>query len=307
MAISTDKIRARWTASNIITRLITVNVLLFIIIRLGDIICNFASADQAWWLQIWAMPSDMANLAIRPWTPILYMFAQFDVLHLLFNMLWLYGFGTIMLQMSTPRQVFGLYIYGGLGGAAAFLAGMTLTGLDPAPLIGSSASVMCIVAAIATTAPQMPVRMFIIGEVKILWVAIAALLLFTVCGDPSNAGGQLAHIGSAATGFIYGLLLRRGHDITAPFNHAADWVVTRIRHPFRGSRPAFPKVKPFKGQRRKASSDTQKEQPPKKSTSISREDQDELDSILDKIKLSGYTALSAEEKRRLFEVSQRIK
>ncbi len=133
----------------------------------------------------------MANLAIRPWTPILYMFAQFDVLHLLFNMLWLYGFGTIMLQMSTPRQVFGLYIYGGLGGAAAFFAGMTLTGLDPAPLIGSSASVMCIVAAIATTAPQMPVRMFIIGEVKILWVAIAALLLFTYAETPPTPEASL--------------------------------------------------------------------------------------------------------------------
>ena len=37
-------------------------------------------------------------LLSRPWTIFTYMFTQFDFLHLLFNMLWLYWFGSFFLN-----------------------------------------------------------------------------------------------------------------------------------------------------------------------------------------------------------------
>lgn len=42
-------------------------------------------------------------------------------------------------------------------------------------------------------------------------------------------------------------------------------------------------------------------------TPLSRNDREDLDAILDKIKKSGYSALSPEERQRLFDVSKKIK
>ena len=44
------------------------------------------------------VPADLEYLVYRPWTLITYMFTQFEFLHLLFNMLWLYWFGTFFLN-----------------------------------------------------------------------------------------------------------------------------------------------------------------------------------------------------------------
>lgn len=307
MSTAFNKARIGWLTFSMATRLVAINVLVFIVIRIGDIVCTFSGTAQDSWLHLWMMPSFLPSLVAAPWTVVTYMFSQFDVLHCLFNLLWLYSFSRMFLMFSTPRQLVGLYVMSGLAGAVAFLFGMNLL---PAMqhtagwLIGSSAAVMGIVAAAGMMMPDMPVRLFLIGDVKLKWIAVAALVLFVVCGDPSNAGGQMAHIGGALMGLVYGLRMRKGRDITRPFNSMADSIVNLFgKMSFKNRAPRAPKVKPFKaGGRQGATSASTKQD-----TSISREDQDALDAILDKIKQSGYSALSTEEKRRLFEVSKRIK
>ena len=45
-----------------------------------------------------AVPASLQTLAERPYTIFTYMFLHVEVMHILFNMLWLYWFGQIFLQ-----------------------------------------------------------------------------------------------------------------------------------------------------------------------------------------------------------------
>lgn len=68
------------------------------------------------------VPADPEYLLSRPWTIFTYMFTQFDFLHLLFNMLWLYWFGSFFLNYFTERKLTGVYLLGGLFGGLLYIA-----------------------------------------------------------------------------------------------------------------------------------------------------------------------------------------
>lgn len=245
------------------------------------------------------LPSHLSTLVTRPWTVITYMFSQYDVLHILFNLLWFYWFGTLFRMVSTPRQMLALYIYGGLGGAVMFLLAYNLIptfAYTHGWLIGSSASVIAIVTATAILMPDFRMHLLFIGSVSLKWIAIATIGLVLIGVTGSNAGGEFAHIGGVIVGAWYGLMMKRGQDITRPLNRLFDMFVngwhsiTSIR-----LRNKTPKSS-YKYQSSSASS-----------PSIDDDDRAQLDEILDKIKKSGYAALTPEERKRLFDVSRRMK
>ncbi|MDE5650569.1 MAG: rhomboid family intramembrane serine protease, partial [Duncaniella sp.] len=231
------------------------------------------------------LPSSLPALAMRPWTVVTYMFSQYDVLHILFNLLWFYWFGTLFRMVATPRQMLALYIYGGFGGALLFLAAYNLLPLfaySTGWLIGSSASVIAIVTATAILMPDFRMNLLLIGPVSLKWIAIATIVLVLIGVTGNNAGGEIAHIGGVLVGVWFGVRMKRGHDITAPLNRFFDLCVNACR-----------------GLRRKSV--------PKASPRIEKDDREVLDEILDKIKRSGYAALTPEERKKLFDVSRRVK
>ena len=65
------------------------------------------------------LPASFTGLAHRPWTLLTYMVSHYDVWHILMNMMWLYFFGAIMLQVSAARRLVMLYLAGGLAGGLA--------------------------------------------------------------------------------------------------------------------------------------------------------------------------------------------
>ncbi|MCM1521876.1 MAG: rhomboid family intramembrane serine protease [Muribaculaceae bacterium] len=274
---ATDTLRRAWVNASMPARLIGVNVAVFLMLRLAVIIGLLAGAADPLGsvLRAVELPSRPSMLLTAPWTIVTYMFSQYDVMHIIFNMLWLYWFGQVMLLRCTPGRMLVLYIYGGLAGAALFLIAYNTipffsgtTGM----LIGSSASVMAIVTATALLLPDFRLRLLFIGDVRLKWIAAAtiALVLLGVSGE--NAGGEVAHIGGILMGAIFALTLRRGVDITRP----AAWLLTRRRAPLTNP-------------------------------TISNDDRRDLDAILDKIKRTGYSALTPDERKRLFEVSRGIK
>lgn len=282
-------------------KLVWINIAVFVLLRITAIVCMFAGTPgflEEVMRQV-QLPSHLSTLATRPWTVITYMFSQYDVLHILFNLLWFYWFGTLFRMVSTPRQMLALYIYGGLGGAVMFLLAYNLIptfAYTHGWLIGSSASVIAIVTATAILMPDFRMHLLFIGSVSLKWIAIATIGLVLIGVTGSNAGGEFAHIGGVIVGAWYGLMMKRGQDITRPLNRLFDMFVngwhsiTSIR-----LRNKTPKSS-YKYQSSSASS-----------PSINDDDRAQLDEILDKIKKSGYAALTPEERKRLFDVSRRMK
>lgn len=300
MATTIETALKRFASATMLMKIVVINIAVFLVLNIISIVMIFAGEESGRFIvEQWvAMPGNFGRLARHAWTPLSYMFSQIEPLHLIFNMLWLYWFGIVFQLLSTPKRMIGLYLLGGLGGAALYLLAVNAIpyfaghgGL----LIGSSASVIAIVTATAIMAPDYRMNLLFLGAVSLKWIAIVTIGIDLLSVTGSNAGGHIAHLGGAAVGAIFALGLKRGHDITAPLNSLIDAIVNLFRR--------RPKVRPARFRASGAPSAPR----PKAPSAASAADQAELDNILDKIKKSGYSSLTADERARLFDVSRRIK
>ena len=122
-----------------------------------------------------ALHSDLSYFIKTPWTIFTYMFVHAGFLHLLFNMLVLHFTGRIFTTFFTERQLLGVFILGGLFAGFVFLLSYTFLGASP--LVGASGAIMAVLLATATYSPEMQVRLMLIGNIKLIWLAIAILFL----------------------------------------------------------------------------------------------------------------------------------
>ena len=282
-------------------RLILVNVVVFVLIRLlavGSWMFGSSTFAITQWV---AMPSDLWLLLRRPWTLVTYMFAHADMLHILFNMLWLYWIGSIFMEFFSAKHLTGLYLLGGWGGAVLYLlAANLLPNLSGGVLIGSSAAVIAIVVATAVYVPDYKIGLLFLGEVAIKWVAIVTVAIALLSLDGGNVGGNIAHIGGALVGAWFALSIKQGRDITRPINSFIDSLVGL----FNGRKFKLPEIKkPSFPSGKKSQAESGPQRPANRPADTVSED--ELDRILDKIKAAGYDALTDEERDKLFKVSRR--
>lgn len=304
MATIFDTIKHKYNTGSMLIKLIFINIGVFLALRIGAIICTFGGFNIDYALLYWIeLPSSISALLIRPWTLITYMFAQFDIFHILFNMLWLYWFGTVFLLTENAKQLVALYFYGGIGGALAFITAYNIFpyfAYTNGWLIGASASVIAIVVATAMRHPDYKMHLLFFGAVSLKWIAIVTIVIDFLSINGTNAGGHIAHLGGAAIGLIYSIMLNKGTDITRPFNRAIDSLVSTWAS-VKSSLKKHPKAKKYNNNSKNEYHSYSQQNP------SSPNDREILDNILDKIKKSGYTSLSDDEKKRLFDISRRIK
>lgn len=93
-------LKRMFQSGNILSKLIYINVGLFILIRLASVLFMLFNVQGVPFLQYLQLPASPELLLFRPWTLFTYMFTHFDFLHILFNMLWLYWFGGLFLISS---------------------------------------------------------------------------------------------------------------------------------------------------------------------------------------------------------------
>lgn len=299
-----DDIKRTYSQGSMLMRFIFINIGVFVILRLIVLVALLAGSDSTGVLGWVEMPGNLWQLLHRPWTLITYMFAHYDLLHILFNMLWFYWLGRIFMEFFSPKQLTGLYLLGGLGGAVLYLLACNLLPHVPQrSLIGASASVIAVVVAVAAYNPDYKIGLLFIGEVSIKWVAIVTVVFALLSIDSGNPGTGIAHLGGALVGLWYALRIRRGRDITRPVNAVLDTVAGL----FNGRSfklPRFKREKRASG-KRPASNNAQRQQPTSSSVPSDGVTEEELDAILGKIKAAGYDALTDEERDKLFKVSRR--
>lgn len=282
------KIYRRWAATDLLTKLIVINAAVFLTLTVAGVAASISGGNINGLVDWLALSSSPVMLLRHPWTIVTYMFTQYDVWHILFNMLTLFWFGRLFCYRCTPRQLVALYLYGGIVGGLLYIAASLLIPSLAGTLVGASASVMAIVIAAAVMMPDHEIYMLLFGGVRLKWVAVGAVVLFALGLVGQNAGGHVAHFGGIIIGLIFGMMMNRGRDITRPFNRCIDSIISifTIKRPRRRKKI---KLKP-----------RQQPEAPAEPYSEAR-----LDSILDKIKKSGYSSLTADEKRFLFNASRR--
>ena len=290
-----NNLKTTFRRGSILTQLIYINVGIFLVIRIAGIICTLFNTNIDWMLQYLEFPASPENFLRQPWTLITYMFVHYDVLHILFNMLWLHWFGKMFLDYLNERQLLGVYLLGGIAGALLFMAAYNIFPYfqNVAPfstLMGASASVMAIVFAIALIWKEGYVDLFLFGRIKLIYLALFTLFIDLLSITSYNAGGHWAHIGGTLFGVLFALrYTRAGKDLTQPLNRVLDWLVNlgKRRPKMKVSYTNTKRAADYEyNARRKANEDT-------------------INTILEKLKRSGYESLSSDEKRQLFDASKK--
>lgn len=286
-----QEIKNSFKQGSIVTQLIYVNVALFLAVHLVETL-GFLVGRNFSLVSFLALPANLHQLLLRPWSIISYMFLHRGLLHLLFNMLWLYWLGQLFLRYFNRNQLLGLYLMGGLMGAAVYLLLYNASPvfdkqLPLVQLLGASGAVLAILAAVASYAPNHPIRLFFIGEIKLKYFALTSLLLYVIGMAGSNAGGDMAHVGGMLCGLLFIVAYRRGRDLTR-------WVPSLCYHVEQLFKPRS-RVKV--SYRNTSKQQREKSQQQKKTTDAKQE---KLNQILQKVRQSGYSSLTAEEKQLLF-------
>ncbi len=175
--------------------LILINAIVFVVARVS------MSIGMEWVASCLMLPATLQGVLAQPWSVVTYMFTQYDLWHLLANMVMLYWFGGLTLSTAESRSVMWLYAIGGLAGAACYLAMGMVSGVSIGPgLIGASSAVIGVIVGSVLTMPNRRVSMWLIGDVRLRWVALIILMIFAVGGVATSTGTFMAHIGGALGG-----------------------------------------------------------------------------------------------------------
>ncbi len=274
--------------SAVLAGLIGGNILIFLIVWIVILIGRQYGLEGNFTMP-WLCVSSNPDMALHhPWTLLTYMVTQYDFIHLLFNVLWLFWFGVFIPYSISEKQRLMLYVGGGVTGALLYV-GVNL--LSPSSVVaggylcGASAAVLAIMTAVAIWSPRREIRLFLIGNVQLKWVALGCIVLTFIGLNGGSGGAQSAHIGGVLFGAVFGF---------ATVRKSAKRTVTT-------SNPAH--VQP----RRKVRINVRRNGKAVAEAAAGRlNDVGRLDQLLDKIRLSGYSSLTAGERNELNLLSQRL-
>lgn len=255
---------------------------------------------------------------------ITYQFLHGGFTHLFFNMFALWMFGCVIENVWGPKKFIFYYIFCGVGAGLCqemvqyiSFAADGLTSLDPGQVlnvngqrlmtvdqimnlsstIGASGAVYGILLAFGMTFPNERIFIFPLPiPIKAKWfVAVYAIIEFVSAMSSVGDGvAHMAHIGGMLFGFLLILYWRKRPN--SYFN------VDATRQFFdRWSRTSRTRQTSYTDYTSNSSYSRPEDDMEYNARKKAR--QEEIDKILDKIRVSGYDSLSKEEKRRLFEAS----
>lgn len=292
------KLAQLYRNGSLLIKLIYLNVAVFLILRLSIVFLMLFNIDGRIILNYFELPSDLYLLLVRPWTLVTYMFLHYDIWHILFNMIWFYWFGQIFLLFFSEKQMGGLYLLGGWAGAILFLLSYNIFPYFDSVdgfLLGASAAILAIVVATAVYAPDYKINLLFFGAISLKYIAIITIVIDLLSITSSNAGGHIAHLGGALMGWWFVSSWRKGHDMTRFINLIVDRLVTMFK-PGPRKKMKIKKMNISQNPRRESDMDY---------NARKHREMEEIDHILDKIKQSGYSALSDAEKKKLFDASKK--
>lgn len=250
ITIDTAGLRRR-KAVMALAAIVAVNALIFVALR---IVAGISPELAGRVIAVLSLPSSSESLSSCVWSPVTYMFTQYDALHVILNMLWFTWFGLILADAGArARFIVITYLAGGLAAAAGYLI------MSPGPgsfLIGSSGAVMAIVAAAAISTPRTRLDLPLLRSVSVATAAIAIAVIYAVGIAVGVGGSHVAHICGAMAGIAAGIIFRHTLSMTGTIRGA--------------ERSVRPSAAP----------------------------------ILDKVRSSGFEALTAEERASLISASR---
>lgn len=296
MQFNRPKFNFSFSKNDMLLKLIYINLFVFIAVILLNLpfwLMAKGSMTMDFVEEWFAVPADLGKLITRPWTLISNMFLHIGFFHLLGNLIWLYFLGQLFMQFLGERKLLTVYLSGGLAGAALFIVFYNLfpvfaDALPEATGLGASASIIAIIVAIGTYTPNTPIHLFGLVSIKLKYIVLFKVIMDLAFISNGNSGGHIAHLGGALLGYVFAKQWLKGKDITSWAGRSVDFVA------------AIFKPSPRRKMKVKYKSESTQNYD---YNARKKDEQAEIDAILDKISKSGYDSLSKKEKAILFKAS----
>ena len=249
-----------------------------------------------------------------------YMFMHANLQHIFFNMFALWMFGCVIENVWGPKKFLFYYISCGIGAGlmqelvqyiAIYLDlsanGLSFSMVNPAMFnglttVGASGAIYGILLAFGMLFPEQRVFIFPLPvPIKAKWFVLiyAGLELFMALQSSGDGVAHFAHLGGMLFGFLLIRYWRRHPDGNSYLRGGTESPIDKFRTFW--EKHSHKRADNLNGhQDNRASQETDWEYNARK-----KAEQEEIDRILDKIRRSGYDSLTAEEKRKLFDNSNR--
>ena len=258
----------------------------------------------------------------QPWQLVTYMFLHAGFTHIIFNMFALWMFGVVIENVWGPRKFLFYYISCGVGAgimqeiAQFFSFYLTISGQDPSigftelfaigsqlsmqlngwTTIGASGAVYAILLAFGMIFPNERIFIFPLPiPIKAKWFVMIYVVieLFSAMSSSGDNVAHMAHLG----GMLFGYLMIRywnNHPTQGYGRNNGKQFFEHLKENF--ERRRGPRMNVRQGGAATKEDDWN-------FNAKKKQDQEEIDRILDKIRRSGYDSLTKEEKQKLFDSS----
>ena len=157
------------------------------------------------------------------WQVVTYGFVHIEPMHLLYNALGIYFFGTMLEGVLGSRRFLATYLAAvGFSGLCVLLFGLLTS--PAAVTLGASGGVLAIVVAMAVLRPQTPVIFLIfpmtLKVMAMIFVGIDVLRAIDSLGGAVSNVSWMAHLSGAAFGFV---AARKGWIYRDPLEAVESW------------------------------------------------------------------------------------
>jgi membrane associated rhomboid family serine protease len=139
------------------------------------------------------------------WQVFTYMFLHATILHLLFNMLTLWMFGSNLEQDWGTRRFLKYYFYCGLAAGVCVLIANYLVHEPFLRTVGASGAIFGVLVAYGVCYPNQTVLMNFLFPIKAKYLVMiyAAIELLITFGGSNTGVSTVAHLGGMAFGYLY--------------------------------------------------------------------------------------------------------
>lgn len=192
----------------VVRHLVILNVLAFFasMILLGD-----PNSDTLGRFMLAAWPPE--SHMFQPYQVLTSLFMHFDIMHLAFNMLSLYMFGTMVEHIWGPKRFLLFYLACGLGSLALHFYMRNLLTEPPGPVMGASGAIYGVMIAFAYLFPDVRLQLLFPSipiKAKYLALILIAVDVLGGFGGYQSKTAHFAHLGGALTGFILIMIWYKG-------------------------------------------------------------------------------------------------
>lgn len=142
----------------------------------------------------------------RPWTLVTHMFLHdaYSIMHILFNMITLYFFGTYLEKLIGKKQFVLMYLISGIVAAVGFILIEGNTGVG---LVGASGAIYGVLGAIVILNPNLRVYVYFI-PMKIKYMIIIFALISLLFMGNGTLIAHAAHLSGLLVGLAFGYYYR---------------------------------------------------------------------------------------------------